>query len=127
MHIRLTLLFCSFVGECCRCSLVKAKVCCFGQKPARFLNRLRVKAAIIHFLGNFALLVYVVLQCTILITLYTTGIMTAIVQHEPSDNPFAANDFPRALQSKKYIFLTNNPQGVMMKQENLLGKDAKFF
>ena len=45
--------FCSFVGECYGCSLVKAKICYFGRKQARFLDRLRVNAAYKTFFRQF--------------------------------------------------------------------------
>ena len=66
--------------------------------------------------GNLALLFYVFMQCAILLSLYTSGIITAVVTHKLSDLPFQAEDLPHALQSGKYTFISTNKHGVRTKK-----------
>lgn len=63
-------------------------------------------------LGNFALLVFVLIQCSLLVSLYTSGIITSVVTHKPTDRPFEPSELADVLLSGRYTMVTDNSVGV---------------
>ena len=62
--------------------------------------------------GNFALLTFLVMQCMLLISLFTSGIITLVATANHNERPFEPTDLTRMLLSGRYFLISDAPTDV---------------
>ena len=69
--------------------------------------------------GNFALLTFLVMQCLLLISLFTSGIITLVVTENHNEQPFEPTDLTKMLLSGRYFMVSDAPNEVCTFAKNL--------